>query len=146
MRAHKRAVIVVGSHFMGKSRTINRFVKPNLGIKGRQQKFELEGRKGAVLSQSREEAHVQTRRGLARSQSLEEGGALSIKAVVRRISSFDLLILAARPRNERPSFLIEFVKELRTREFVVHQVHIRTRSSDRDCREYATQVIAHLER
>jgi hypothetical protein len=64
----KKAVIVVGSHFSGKSNTITKYFKPLVGIQGNKRAFNLNGEVGRVLSQSLEE------KGLGRviSQSVEE--------------------------------------------------------------------------
>jgi hypothetical protein len=65
-----RAVIVVGSHGAGKSKTINEHLKPKLRLRKRQHRFWLREQAGAVFSQSREEAAEQ--HGFILSQSLEE--------------------------------------------------------------------------
>ena len=65
----RRAVIVVGSHYSGKSKTI-RYFKELVGITPRAQKFALRSELGKALSQSREE--VAKHLGLIRSKSVEE--------------------------------------------------------------------------
>src|SRR6185369_11011568 len=101
----KIAVVVVGSHYAGKSKTINKHLKPRLGIRSRAHKFILRRARGRVLSQSQEEAAK--RSGFARSQSLEESRRTSadVRALIRAYSSFDRLVLAARPSDETPSLL-----------------------------------------
>ena len=65
----KKAVIVVGSHYAGKSKTIRKFFKPLVGISGNRRLFQIGQHDGAVLSQSLEE---RLRDGHVLSQSLEE--------------------------------------------------------------------------
>lgn len=55
----RKAVVVVGRHHAGKSKTINKHLKHRLGIGKHVHKFWLNGQKGFVLSQSREEAAKQ---------------------------------------------------------------------------------------
>ena len=74
----KRAVIVVGSHYAGKSKTIKKFFKPLVGISGNRRLFQLDNYGGAVLSQSLEERFGN---GHVLSQSLEERRAYSYRTV-----------------------------------------------------------------
>ncbi len=52
----KKAVIVVGKHDVGKSKTINDHLKPKLRIGKHKHKFTRNGKEGFILSQSFEEA------------------------------------------------------------------------------------------
>jgi len=140
-----RAVVIVGTHHAGKSKTINEYVKPKLRIRKRQHKFWLSGRTGAVLSQSREEAAGQ--HGFILSQSLEEAGQGNYVAdFVRRYSRFQLLVLAARPSNEIPSCLPRLRLELRSAGFKVNVVNVISGQPERYYKDIAEQVLEYLSR
>jgi hypothetical protein len=119
----KTAIIVVGSHRVGKSKTINRYLKPKLKISERRKKFQLKNKEGEAHSQSKEEAWL---RGVVRSQSLEEAGYTGsrLKAFVRSVEHLDLLVLAARPSNEKPSLLKPLKESLEAVGFTVRLVEI----------------------
>jgi hypothetical protein len=85
----KNAVIAVGSHYAGKSRTLKKFVKPKLGIGERVLYFRRNGLSGAILVQTFEEAK----------RDIEDS--------MVRYGHHDLLIFAARPEHETPSCLVE---------------------------------------
>jgi hypothetical protein len=83
----KRSVIVVGSHFSGKSTTINKHLKPLLNINPHAHIFNLNGRKGFALSQSSEES------------------GKDIEKLIEKYAHFDLFVLASRPEtDERSNF------------------------------------------
>jgi hypothetical protein len=106
-----RAVIVVGAHHAGKSKTINEYLKPRLGIGRYQHKFSLNGDEGVAYSQSGEEAA--RRRGYVRSQSIEEAGlGKYVAGVVSKYLSYRRLVLAARPSEEQGSCLLRLKQEL----------------------------------
>lgn len=75
----KRAIILVGAHHVGKSLTINQYLKPLLEIGPEAHIFKLKGKTGFVLSQSAEEAER------------------DIQATVEKYADYDFLVLAARP-------------------------------------------------
>jgi hypothetical protein len=78
----KKAIIVVGKHFAGKSLTIGAHLTALLKIKRRARKFTLRGK-----------------RGFLRSQSFEESG-LDVIATIKKYFGYDLLVFAARPETE----------------------------------------------
>ena len=96
----KIAVIFVGSHFAGKSRTINTFLKPKLEITSRSWLFKLDGKDVCVLSQSFEES----------GRDPEER--------IDAYSHLDLLVLAARPDIEKNSKLEKVEDILHKRNFI----------------------------
>ncbi|GAA4791447.1 hypothetical protein [Lysobacter hankyongensis] len=104
----KIAVIFVGSHFVGKSLTINGFLKPLLGISHKARLFTLDGRDGCVLS-----------------QSFEESGR-DAKERIEVYSHLDLLVLAARPTSERASKLSVVEGILNRNGFICHQIDVTT--------------------
>lgn len=53
----KIAVIVVGSHYAGKSKTINKYLKPRLKIRSRAHKFTLGGASGKCCHRARRKQH-----------------------------------------------------------------------------------------
>jgi hypothetical protein len=90
----KIAVVVVGSHFSGKSKTINQYLKPMLGIRLRARFFVRNERQGVVLS-----------------QSFEESGR-DLNEVIARYSERDLFVLPARPEGEAASRLLQIESAL----------------------------------
>ncbi|WP_426701367.1 hypothetical protein ACPPVV_18760 [Rhodanobacter sp. Col0626] len=102
----KIAVIFVGSHFVGKSRTINRFLKPLLGISSKARLFTLDGKDGCVLS-----------------QSFEESGR-DAKERIQAYAHLDLLAFAARPASENASKLALVESILHKNGFSVHHVQV----------------------
>jgi hypothetical protein len=102
----KKAVILVGSHYAGKGRTIREHLKPKLGIGRDDHKFTRDGQNGFVLAQSCEEANR------------------DVQETVDKYSHYDLLVLAARPANESPSCSIELENRLETATFRVMTVEI----------------------
>lgn len=124
----KIAVIVVGSHFSGKSRTINKDLKPLLGISERQHIFHRKGKDGYVLS-----------------QSFGEAGS-DPKGKIYRVSHYDLLVLADRPATEPVSCLIEIEKILDKYKFKHHRVFINASSSDSYYKSKAKEILRHLDK
>jgi hypothetical protein len=108
----KIAVIFVGSHFVGKSLTINGFLKPLLGISYKARLFTLNGKDGCVLS-----------------QSFEESGR-DAKERIEAYAHRALLVLAARPVSERASKLSLVERILANNGFKSHQIHV-TKGDDR---------------
>jgi hypothetical protein len=78
----KKSVLLVGSHFSGKSTTINEHLKPLLKISPHAHIFELNGRMGFVLSQTSEESKR------------------DVEKLVQKYSDYDLFVLASRPETE----------------------------------------------
>jgi hypothetical protein len=106
--AMKIAVIFVGRHFAGKSRTINNFLKPLLGIASKARLFTLDEKNGCVLS-----------------QSFEESGR-DAKERIDAYAHLDLLVLAARPASERASKLALVENILQKNGFRVHNIQVMT--------------------
>lgn len=101
----KQAVIVVGSHFSGKSKTINVYLKPKLGIGEKAHIFTLNGKNGFILSQSFEEAYR------------------DVDYVINKhCGYYYYLVLAARPEEECPSSLEEALVKLSNAGFNVHTI------------------------
>jgi len=98
----KKAMIVVGDHYAGKSKTIG-YVKLRLGIGKRDQSFSIDGQIGRVFSQSFEEAN----------KNVQQSVELYVRLHV------DLLILACRPASEDGSRLEELKSALKN---VGHEV------------------------
>jgi hypothetical protein len=92
--AMKKAVIVVGSHYAGKSKTIRKYLKPKLSITEHEHKFTRNGNDGFVLSQSLEESDR------------------DVDDLIKKYMDYDLLVLSARPANEMPSSLNELKVKL----------------------------------
>lgn len=111
----KYAVIVVGSHGAGKSKTINKYFKPLIGLSGRQRNFS----NGRVLSQSLEE-----REGHVLSQSLEEKGLISVKNFINKYADLNYLVCAARPDGENSSLYKTMKQELQCKGFQVATVRV----------------------
>jgi hypothetical protein len=131
----KKAVIVVGSHCVGKSKTINQYFKPLIGLSGRQRNF----MNGRVLSQSIEE-----REGYVLSQSLEEKGLNSVKEFISKYAIFNYLICAARPDCENPSLYKKLKSELERLGYQVKTVNIIKEQSESFYQAKAKEIYAYL--
>ncbi len=129
----KIAVIVVGSHLVGKSKTINEFFKPMVGLSRRQQIFP----RGRVMSQSLEE-----RNGRVLSQSLEERDDNDVKEFVRKYANFQYFVCAARPDGENPSLYKKLKAELESKGFKVNTVKIY--KQDNHYKEKAKEILYFL--
>lgn len=124
----KKAVIVVGSHYAGKSKTINKYLKPKLGIERDDHKFTRNGQDGYVLSQTFEEADR------------------DVQKIVNKYSHYDLLVVAARPANESPSYLMELTAELQNAGYQVSTVDIvKTSNNEAYYEEKADEIISSLD-
>lgn len=137
----RRAVIVTGSHYAGKSKTIRNFFKPLVGISGNQRLFQVGPHGGAALSQSLEErfgnAHVL-------SQSLEEKGLAYVAGVVSKYGDYEALVFAARPSCETPSLYNELKTELERRGFSVATVSVLRNQPDSFYAERAQDILRNL--
>jgi hypothetical protein len=103
----KIAVLIIGSHYTGKTRTINDFLKPMLRIKRKRiSKFNLNGREGRIWSQSLEEAKR------------------SIDLFIHICIQYELIVVPCRPANEKLSYLVKVEQRLRKQGFIVHRVQI----------------------
>ncbi len=131
----KKAVIVVGSHCVGKSKTINQYFKPLIGLSGKQRNF----KNGRVLSQSIEE-----RDGHVLSQSLEEKGLKSVKDFISKYANFNYLICAARPDGENPSLYKKLKSELEGLGYQVQTVNIVKGQPESFYQSKAQEIYAYL--
>jgi hypothetical protein len=111
----KKAVIVVGSHYSGKSLAINRHLKPLLNLSPQAHIFSPNGKKGFVLSQSSEES------------------GQDVEKLVQEYSHYDLFVLAARPQtDERSNFkAVRAALERAAFEVNVVVVHSREEAPDK---------------
>lgn len=100
----RKAFVVVGKHYSGKSRTLRK-LKQKLGM-GNGPYFTRNDQSGCVLVQTCEEA---------------EG---DVKDRVKKYSGCDYLVLAARPANEKLSYQIELEAELKKAGYQVKMLHI----------------------
>jgi hypothetical protein len=136
----KKAVIVVGPHFSGKSKTIKKYFKPLVEISGSQRTFELNEKPGRVLSQSLEEKRL----GRVLSQSIEEKGITDVKAFLSRYLFCQWLVLAARPLDERGSHLNELKMILNSKGFSVHVVEVDKNQPESFYEQRANEIRAYL--
>ena len=121
----KKAVIVIGRHGIGKSATIREYLKPKLGISKNHKKFELNHKKGIILSQSFEE------------------GKREPEIMINKYCYYTYLVLAGRPIGEDGSFT-EIVKELLIKEKYSVEI-IEIISSDKThYEEKATNIFEYL--
>lgn len=129
MKKVKKAVIVVGSHFAGKSKTINLHLKKKLGIGEKTHKFTRKGQEGFILSQSFEEAD----------RDVDD-------VISNYTDAYELLVLAARPNNEDLSCLKEAKVKLSEAGYRVKEVFV-SRGDDND--DYydgkADEILGHLD-
>jgi len=126
----KKAVVVVGKHYSGKSRTLREYLKPRLGM-GNGRYFTRNGQSGCVLVQTCEEADA------------------DVKDRVEKYSGSDCLVLAARPANESLSYLTELEAELIKAGYQVKTLHIVKPKQESFADEYyggiADEIIAYLD-
>ncbi|MDD2369316.1 MAG: hypothetical protein PHQ90_08445 [Sulfuricurvum sp.] len=132
----KKAVIVVGSHGTGKSKTINKYFKPLIGLSGRERNFS----RGRVLSQSLEE-----REGHVLSQSLEEKGLKSVKEFIEKYANLNYLVCAARPDGETPSLYKILKTELETKGFNVSTVRVFSGEMEAFYEDKAQEILNNLQ-
>lgn len=138
----KKAVIVVGSHFAGKSKTIRKFFKPLVGISGNRRLFQIGQHEGAVLSQSLEERFGN---GHVLSQSLEEKGLVDVHEVVTNYQRYQRLVFAARPSSEPRSLYGALKSALERRGFTVATVNVVKEQEDAFYVERAHEILRHLQ-
>jgi hypothetical protein len=105
----KKSVIVVGSHYSGKSLTINKHLKPLLKINPHAHIFSPSGKKGFVLSQSSEES------------------GKDVESLIQKYSHFDLFVLASRPETDERSNFKETRAALERASFLVYVVVVHSR-------------------
>lgn len=134
----KKAVIIVGSHYAGKSKTINKHFKPCVGISKRCRLFQIDQHDGVVLSQSLEERFGH---GHILSQSLEEKGQVDVRSVVAKYQRYELLVFAARPSNENPSLYKALKSELESRGFSVETVRVEKGQPETFYAERAQEIL-----
>jgi hypothetical protein len=137
----KRAVIVVGSHYAGKSKTITKFFKPLVGISKRSRRFRLARREGEVFSQSLEERF---KHGHILSQSLEEKRRQEVRDVVAKYRHYDFLVFAARPADEAPSLYIALKRRLKRCGFEVATVRVIAEQEDSYYQSKAKKIYRRL--
>jgi len=134
----KRAVIVVGTHHAGKSKTIRKFFKPLVGLREGQRMFTLGGCTGAVLSQSLEERQHD---GVILSQSLEEKGIAAVETFLQSYRDFKILVLAARPPQEAKSYYRRMKAELARHGFKVSTVEVMPGKPDSFYQARANEIL-----
>lgn len=125
----KKAVIVVGKHYAGKSKTLREYLKPKLGI-GNKRQFTRNGQSGFVLVQTCEETEV------------------DVQERVKKYSGYDFLVLAARPANENPSYLAELEAELKKAGYQVKTLDIVKPQKDFNDEYYggkAYEIVTYLD-
>jgi hypothetical protein len=136
----KKAVIVVGPHFSGKSKTIKKYFKPFLGLTGNQRSFSLNEKQGVVFSQSLEEKHL----GRVISQSIEEKKISNVLGFLAKYFFCHWLVLAARPLTESGSHLKEVMRILKENGFSVLVVEVAKDQPESFYKQRAAEMIAHL--
>jgi len=136
----KKAVIVVGPHFSGKSKTIKEYFKPLVGLSGNQRTFDLNEKPGIVLSQSLEEKRL----GRVISQSIEEKRVSDVHEFLVRYLFCQWLVLAARPSTEAGSHLKKILAILKAHGFSVLVVEVVKEQSESFYKRRANEMLAHL--
>ncbi|WP_319543614.1 hypothetical protein [uncultured Pseudodesulfovibrio sp.] len=121
----KIAIFVVGEHFAGKSSTINDFLKPRLGIPNKNKFIFKSEYKGFIYSQSFEECKA------------------NIESRLDKIKQYDILIISARPRWEKPSDLNELIAGVTRRGFTYQEFFI-TKGIETEATYYEHQALAIL--
>jgi len=124
----KKAIILVGSHFTGKSKTIRCYLKPKLGIDENEHRFVRNGQDGFILS-----------------QSFEESGR-DVDYVIEKYGQYELLILSARPAEEIASCLHRARTQLEAAGYRVNEVNISPGEPDSFYDQKADEIIELLDR
>lgn len=124
----KKAVIAVGSHYAGKSKTINKYLKKILGIGEFEHKFIRNNKNGFILSQSFEEADR------------------DVDDVISKYGGYELLVLSARPAHEKYSSLKEVLKKLSRAGYRVSEVQIDKNADEKYYIAKAKQILNCLDR
>jgi len=123
----KQAIIVVGSHYSGKRKTINVYLKPKLGLSERDHIFTIDENDGFILSKSIEEAER------------------DVDYVIEKYSDrYHYLVLASRPEDEEESDLAEALVKLSKAGFVVHTVIINPENNEDYYDEKADEIKRYL--
>lgn len=136
----KKAVIVVGPHFSGKSKTIKKYFKPLVRLLGNQRTFDLREKAGIVLSQSLEEKRL----GRVVSQSIEEKRISDVEAFLSRYLFCQWLVLAARPSTESGSHLKEIQRILKANGFSVLVIEVIKGQPESFYKQRANEILEHL--
>jgi hypothetical protein len=74
----------------------------------------------------------------------ETTGRSTVKALLRKHGHRDLLVLAARPSNERPSFLKPLKLGLEKTGFSVHTVEVKKGSPNSFYKSCARKILSYL--
>jgi hypothetical protein len=119
----KTAIVVVGEHHAGKSRTINQHLKPKLGVRLRGHKFTYNDCEGYILSQTREE----------REDFVND---------ISKYSKYDILVLATRPKSEKNSLLVDTESKLKNMGFKVNFVQIIKDKDESFYKNKASEIMA----
>lgn len=124
----KKAVIAVGSHYAGKSKTINKYLKKILDIGEFKHKFIRNNKNGFILSQSFEEADR------------------DVDDVISKYGGYEFLVLSARPAHEKYSLLKEVLKKLSRAGYRVSKVQIDKNADEKYYIAKAKQMLNCLDR
>ena len=119
-----KAIIVVGKHFAGKSKTINVYLKPKLGLSVHEHVFELNGQPGFILS-----------------QSFEESGRDVDYVIEKYGNRYTYLVLASRPADEVGSNLEEAKQKLSHVGYNVSIVEIEPKQPDEYYKNKASNIL-----
>lgn len=125
----KKAVIVVGSHWAGKSKTINKYLKAKLKIGKNTHIFLHNDQRGFILSQSFEESKK------------------DFEKTKERYSLYDYsyLVFAARPENETPSCLVEIETALVNAGYKVRRIKMERDTKDIYYKDKAEEILECLD-
>ncbi|NOR56869.1 MAG: hypothetical protein GQ531_11785 [Sulfurovum sp.] len=121
----KKVAIVVGSQDSGKSTTINKHLKPKLGIKEKAYLFWK--KQGYVMSQSIEESNI------------------NLDSLLKKCIDKKFVVLAARPDNERRTELTLFTKILKENGFDVKPFTLKERT-DNHQNIQSDEIVAYFEK
>ena len=119
----KIAIVVVGEHNAGKSKTVNKYLKHKLNIEERVHKFSYEKCKGYILSQTREER-----------QDFENN--------ISRYAVYDVFILAVRPVSEKKSLFKDTESKLKAMGFEIIVVEISKNQTEKYYENKANEIFA----
>ncbi|HAX18208.1 MAG TPA: hypothetical protein DCY00_06405 [Actinobacteria bacterium] len=136
----KRAVIIFGEHHSGKSKTINQYFKPLVGIQERQKQFYIKEKFGYILSQSMEEKENLEKVKIVDKKYLDE-----VNEMINKYVGYDLLIVATRSEEESYSLKKPVQEVLRKNEYFVNCIEILKGMDEEYYRMKANNIYALLD-
>ena len=117
----KIAIIIIGGHYAGKSKTINEYLKRKLSLDEEKHKFNVGNCRGFILSQTLEERNADV-------ESLA------------RYKDYDILVLPTRPENETNSLFKAVKQKLKKFDFEIVVYKIEKNQEENYYQDKASEI------